>query len=373
MTATDERVRDLVSLRAGEWFIANRAGPLDPTQQQAFIDWLRASPAHIDEYLGIAEIASDLAEATAGLATPPEVLIEEARTDASGAVTAMTPAAEAERRFTPPAFGRVRRWVPRLAVAAAAAGIAIAVVSSRVGTDAQVAPPVTCATDVGQRSDWRLADGTRLHLDGDSLAVVRYSRAERIIEVGRGRAYFEVVHEPSRPFRAIAAGINVTDIGTRFVVDRRNAQSTVVTVVDGIVGVSLAPPAPAAPAAAMPVKALRVGAGQQVIVNALAVPDHADPADTREALAWLYDKIAFSKRPLGEVVAEFNRYSRTPIEIEDAALRTVLVSGVFDNTDTESFVQFLATLDGVAVERSTQRIRIVRRSPVPVNREPDHR
>ncbi len=68
-------------------------------------------------------------------------------------------------------------------------------------------------------------------------------------------------------------------------------------------------------------------------------------------------------RPLGEVAAEFNRYGRIPVEIEDATLRTLPVSGMFDAGDTDSFVAFLATLHGVTVERTPTRIRVMRMKP----------
>ena len=69
-------------------------------------------------------------------------------------------------------------------------------------------------------------------------------------------------------------------------------------------------------------------------------------------------KIAFEQRPLGEVADEFNRYGSIPIEIDDAALRALPISGVFDAYDIDSFVAFLQTLDGVRVERTNARIRV---------------
>jgi transmembrane sensor len=63
------------------------------------------------------------------------------------------------------------------------------------------------------------------------------------------------------------------------------------------------------------------------------------------------------------VAAEFNRYGRVPVEIEDAALRALPVSGMFDADDTESFVVFLQTLPGVRVEKTPTRIRVTRVEP----------
>jgi transmembrane sensor len=82
------------------------------------------------------------------------------------------------------------------------------------------------------------------------------------------------------------------------------------------------------------------------------------PVDVQQTEAWLQRKIAFEHQPLGEVADEFNRYVSIPIEIDDAALRALPISGVFDANDIDSFVAFLQTLDGVRVERTSARTRV---------------
>jgi len=79
-----------------------------------------------------------------------------------------------------------------------------------------------------------------------------------------------------------------------------------------------------------------------------------------QALAWAEHKIVFKHRPLGEVASEFNRYGSASVDIEDADLRALPVSGMFDAGDTDSFVAFLQTLPGVRVERTARRIRVIK-------------
>jgi len=83
-----------------------------------------------------------------------------------------------------------------------------------------------------------------------------------------------------------------------------------------------------------------------------------------QAIAWAEHRIVFRQRPLGEVAAEFNRYGRVPVEIEDARLRALPVTGMLDLTNPESFVAFLETLPGVQVQRSATRIKVVKAAPV---------
>ena len=88
----------------------------------------------------------------------------------------------------------------------------------------------------------------------------------------------------------------------------------------------------------------------------MGAPDTGGSA-LRDGLASSPDRRA--EQAAGEVAAEFNRYSRTVVEIDDPTLRVLPVSGRFDAYDTESFAKFLESLDGVAVEHTALRIRVV--------------
>ena len=146
-------------------------------------------------------------------------------------------------------------------------------------------------------------------------------------------------------------------VGTQFNVYRK-PDVTTVTVVEGSIAVLAGQPPPGV--TGLPLDALRVNAGYQVRVDARGVLAQPTPVDVQQAVAWLQRQIAFEQRPLGEVAEEFNRYGSIPIEIDDAALRALPISGVFNAYDIDSFVAFLQTLDGVRVERTTARIRVFR-------------
>src|SRR5512140_3136975 len=78
MSANGERVRQLITQQAADWFIANRAG-LTRRDQDAFASWLRASPVHIEEYLSVAVVARDLRAACSDSAGSLEELVVRAR------------------------------------------------------------------------------------------------------------------------------------------------------------------------------------------------------------------------------------------------------------------------------------------------------
>jgi transmembrane sensor len=110
---------------------------------------------------------------------------------------------------------------------------------------------------------------------------------------------------------------------------------------------------------------LAVNAGEQVRIIGGRLPALATRVDTQRSTAWLNRQIAFDQQPLATVAAEFNRYGAVPIEIESPSLRTFVISGVFAADDTETFLSFLRTLDGVTVEATSTRIRVFRPAATP--------
>lgn len=340
---------------AGDWFIANQAGQLSHEDAKAFVAWLQASPIHIREYLDTARVARRLRTAAGDPEVPLQSFLEQVRAEV-GAATALVP--PALRRL--PAKNKVlgRRW--QLATAAA-----LAVVAGGVGVwwahDGELLGiPKTYQTAHGEQRIQRLPDGSTLHLDTDSVLRVRYSAGERLVELKRGRALFQVSHQDPRRFR-VAAGVGgAIAVGTRFQVARNSGADTV-TVTEGRVAVFQGEPQ-WLHAQGIPAEVQRVDVGYQARIDAGGVS--VRPVDLDQAAAWAEHQIVFRQRPLGEVAEEFNRYGRVPVEIEDPTLRALPVTGMLDVTDTESLVAFLEALPGVRVERTPTRI-LVKAAPNP--------
>ena len=148
----------------------------------------------------------------------------------------------------------------------------------------------------------------------------------------------------------------------------REGDSTLVTVVQGQVDVTHAHGQAQAAVDAVG-RRVRVSAGEQLRIRAGVLPASPTRVDIQRSTAWLRRELAFEQQPLSVVAAEFNRYGALPIEIETPALRTLTVSGVFAADDTDSFIAFLRSLEGVGVEVTSTRIRVFGLSP-PTPAEP---
>jgi transmembrane sensor len=355
MTPNEEEIRGAIAQQAGEWFIAHQAGPLAAGDNAAFLAWLRASPIHVQEYLGVARVARGLGAAVGGPEVPLETFLEQVRPGEDRVVSLGTRAPT----WRPPAS----RLSLRRAWPIAASLLALAAGALWWAHDGQMLGlPKTYQTAHGEQMVRWLPDGTVLRLDTDSAVTVRYSSRERVVEVNRGRSLFEVPHNDSRRFRVAAGVTGAIAVGTQFDVYRK-AGVTLVTVAEGQVAVFTGEPVWLQGEGTAPAYVQRVKAGYQLRVDVGVLSAQPVPVDLNQALGWLQHKIVFEHRPLGEVAAEFNRYGRIPIEIEDETLRSLPVSGTFDADDTDSFVAFLERLPGVRVERTPARIRVVKVTP----------
>jgi transmembrane sensor len=331
--------------------VENRFGPLDRDASLRFRAWLRTSPVHIEQYLAAAALAQDLEVAAKASQIALEPLLARAKADRNTVVP--WNAAEVRVSAVLP-----RRWLLGSLAAAGALVLMTAAALWWTRDGERFGLARTYVTARGEQSERRLPDGSMLHLNTDSQVTVRYSRRERAVDLDRGQAFFQVAHDNKRGFRVAAGDAQVWDVGTQFDVYRKPDRVSV-TVLEGSVAVYKGPLPFSAISLPSP-DAVRVDAGNRVdVAGRVGSPQ---PADARASVAWLQRQIVFANHPLGEVVDEFNRYGHVTIEIEDEALRSVPITGVFDAYDTDSFVTFLATLDDVVVKRTPTRILVLSRA-----------
>jgi transmembrane sensor len=352
MSASEERVRDLITQQAADWFVANRAR-LSEQERDAFAAWLRASPIHVEEYLGIALTARDMKEACDLPDNSIDAVVARARAEESALVQPFWP------RLVAPLHDLLSFNWQRAAVSVAALGVVgfgfLALwhfsISPGITSSDQVVTQ-QFSTQHGELQTLRLTDNSVLHLNTDSAVTVRYSNSERSVTLSAGEADFEIIHDPARPFRVYAGAAEVTDVGTVFDIRLQN-EAAVVTVVQGRVAVSHT-----SQGRSQQSPSVELGAGQQISVADQSLPTAPISVDAERTTAWLHRQIMFEREPLARVATEFNRYSPKPIEIATPALQDLEISGVFATDDTEAFIAFLRSLKGVHVEVTATRIRV---------------
>jgi transmembrane sensor len=358
MISNDEKLRAAIAEQAGDWFVGSDEGSHDVQDSADLAAWLKTSPVHIEEFLGVSVIARDLREAR----THPEYSLE--------AILARARAGDelVVHPLRQPPSDAVRvgasRWRTATVAMAACALLSIGWFLTWNGgpnrhpmaSDGMTA--LHFESRHGEQLTRRLADDTVLHLNTDSAITIRYSKHERVAVLTSGEVDFEVAHDPERSFRVLAGSVEVSDLGTKFDV-RLGIDSTVVTVVEGEVAVG--PLTAARRPAGSPWTDVQVGANQQVIIaNGIWPPAKAVVVDAQRATAWLHRQIAFNHEPLENVAAEFNRYASKPIEIVTPGLQKLEISGVFTTDDPAAFIAFLRSMEGVQIEETATRFRVSR-------------
>lgn len=368
---------------ASSWFIDFREGEPDAADREKFNAWLRRSPEHVRAYLEISAMWED-AEA---LRTPEkqkiDLLVAHARAEQN--VVPLDLDLQPERAMG--SQSTTTQDPTRRRYLALAAGVVMAF-GAGVGTWLYEQRDVY-VTALGEQRSITLEDGSSVQLNSRSRLKVRFSQAERHIELLEGQALFRVAKNPTRPFIVRSDDTSVRAVGTQFDVYRKRG-GTLVTVLEGQVAViaeavpavaraaveeggtaqgfdaKKAPRSPGAQSAPERASAdarrdhLLLSAGEQVRITPTAV-DPPKPANLAIALAWTQQKLAFEETPLREVVEEFNRYNRQQLVIADPELYDFHVSGVFASTDSGRMLEFLRQRFGVTMNDSGDEIVISRR------------
>lgn len=361
-----------ISEEAAEWFVEFRLGDIDAESRRAFDAWVRTSPEHLRAYLEVAAVWNEGGSLDAERSLDVGTLMALAHTDqnvvsldvGSSERVLLTQSAEAA-----PARGIWRRPF------AAAASVAAIVIAAAVFVLFQLYGAPTYATAVGEQRSIRLADGSTVELNSRSRLRVKFTDAERMVELLEGQALFQVAKNPARPFIVRAGNAHVRAVGTQFDVNRRR-NDTVVTVIEGRVAVLTADDAYSGEVGTIrgpddrntpsgskhtsnPGSAggVFLAAGEQ-----LRVTTQPPAAPTRvnvvAATAWTQRQLVLESALLRDVAEEFNRYSTRKLVIEDSASKELRLSGVFA-TDPEFLIRYLRERNDVTVVETQSEIRII--------------
>jgi transmembrane sensor len=225
-------------------------------------------------------------------------------------------------------------------------------------------------TGVGEQRVVRLDDGSRVSLNSASRIVVDYRESQRRVRLMQGEAFFEVTHNPDRPFVVSAGDQQVAALGTSFSV-RYESERLDVVLIEGKVAIS-GLPSSAAPTVRSSEQAgvatlsgaLTLVPGQRLILAA-AAPPRLDTPPIESVTAWRRGEVILEKTRLADAVAEMNRYEQTRLVVDDAGVADLLISGVYRTGDSTGFARAVAKMYNLSVAQEDDRIylRRDRRTP----------
>lgn len=255
----------------------------------------------------------------------------------------------------------VRGWASRHRRAlptalAASIALAVAVPAWVLQSDRATAPEVAYRTAVGQARTIATADGSRIEMNTATVVRTRILADSREVWLDRGEAFFDIRHDENRPFRVHAGAKTVTVLGTRFSI-RRDGDTVTVAVVSGRVRID-DDAAQTATSRYSTVSAgdVAVAAGRSTLVTVDAMPR------VEGLTAWRDGMVVFDRTPLDDAVTEFNRYTATPIVIDDRAVGQFRIGGAFRLDNSEGFLRLLESAYDLDVTRDERAIHL-RKAP----------
>ncbi len=146
-----------------------------------------------------------------------------------------------------------------------------------------------------------------------------------------GTAYFEITHNPEKPFRIKTNHTKVEVLGTKFLVETNQSTSEKVLVDEGKVSFSTG----------------SLFSHQKVILtkNEIGIWDSkqnklsekANPEQNSNA--WLSGRFSFSRLPLADVLKTIEKHYNIKIELADKSLETIKYSGQFYNSSAENIIK----------------------------------
>jgi transmembrane sensor len=346
---------ELIARQASTWFVRNVEGGLTAAERAQFARWLAESPAHMREYLGVAETWGELEFCQCWPDQSSAALVEELRAAAAAKVVALSGGLD-DRESSDDAWHRRKSRLRFAALAASIALLPIALILmwwiGRTGDE--------YVTQRGEQRSVVLADGSVVQLNTLTRMVVRFDDHERRIELPQGEAFFRVARDPHRPFYVKTPSAIVRAVGTEFNVYAR-PRSTRVAVVEGKVQVarvelvdetrkrtSRSIERPASKVAA-PVP-IALTAHESIAISKdqeLEQPVIRRVPDALVATAWIQRRLVFEDERVDRAVEEFNRYNQLQIRVLDPQLGALRISGVFNADDPQTLVTYLQRIHGV--------------------------
>ncbi|MCD8081028.1 MAG: FecR domain-containing protein [Bacteroides sp.] len=216
-----------------------------------------------------------------------------------------------------------------------AASVAILIIGGGLGWFYGFSQPnewmqVSCAMGVHQTL--QLPDGSTVTLNGGTTLSYPQQFGKKIREVRlQGEAFFDVQHDPGKPFVVYSEEIRVKVLGTRFNVEAYpNEESVTVTLESGKVAVC--PEGSQVECILQP--------DQQAIFNKETRQLKRAQANVTQATGWIVNDLYFHSTPLKDIVRKLERQFNVRFRITSESLANTPYT--CDFTDDESLETILA-------------------------------
>jgi transmembrane sensor len=328
-----------ITAEACAWIAQLETGDATHADMEAFKEWVSRSPRHSTEIKRMAQLSLSLNSLN-------EIAPE------------MTAATQVNQNITKSRFRLPVIWMPVMVMSLVFFSFLLTILMPSIPAQTD-----NYFTQVGESKTVNLTDGSLITLNTDSHIAVTYSDENRVIQLLKGEAYFDVVANKERPFWVYTKGDRVRVVGTEFLI-RYIDDKFKLLVTEGVVNLAsldldLTMPTDEQESIITNInldkEALSLVAGQQIELNKYQ-PIGLNPSlialvsekQQRQELSWQDGFHDFTDMALADVAAEVSRYIPEQVIVRDISLKNLKFSGIF--RIGESQVLFDALEQGYGLE-----------------------
>lgn len=327
--------QDKVSIdkQAQDWLVKLETGGLAVGDEDRFVEWLEQDEAHGEAFARAEESWQLMAKIDADS-------INESN-DVESNVTPITCTNIAVNKSNP-------RWFKRFMPIAAT--VLLSMLTLFYGPELYLISTSDEYTLTGQRLQQTLSDGSVITLNTNSSITLDFTENQRLVKLKGGEIFVDVAPDKSRPFIVEAGDMQVTALGTAFIVKHTGVQPSVVVTehsvkVENITDAN---------------KQVLLDEGQKAVLmtkrGQFAI---AENINTNQASAWLNGKYVFDNSRLRAVIDEIARYHQGKIIIRGKKLENMTVSGVLNLDEPQEAIEILASMLSLKVATVTPYLVII--------------
>ncbi|HSZ11800.1 MAG TPA: FecR domain-containing protein [Rhizomicrobium sp.] len=302
---------EAVQFSASQWLERRERGNWNDSDEEEFVSWLAASPAHVVAYMRVEDIWNR-ANRLRALNHP-----EHNAASAPG----------------------------RRALFARTAAMFVAIILAGVGGILYMRAPrdAIYTTAIGQHRNVQLADGSRVELNTDTILRLGIQGRTRVATLEKGEAYFDIKHDSKRAFIVRVGGNRVVDLGTQFSI-RRDSGRIRVAVFEGRARFDLGE------TGALSRSTVLVPGDVAIAKSGTVDVARVSPQILGDGIAWRRGELVFHFTSLANAATEFNRYNRKKLSVQGSEIARMQIGGTFELHDVAGFGRQVSRLLGIRAD-----------------------
>ncbi|MEM6833589.1 MAG: FecR domain-containing protein [Pseudomonadota bacterium] len=189
-----------------------------------------------------------------------------------------------------------------------------------------------------------LADGSTVTLRPNSSLEVTLAKDTRRIMLRRGRAFFDVAPDETRPFVVTAGKTAISVLGTAFDV-KQSTDGVLVTVQSGKVSVADLKDELSSTEVE---DTIELSANMQVRAGSTGTLSERMIVDSSAALGWMVGRLVYDDARLPDIISDLNAYRSDTLKVVDPALADIRITTSFTIEQADQVLNTLAEAYGIA-------------------------